>query len=488
MFLSKNESWISSYLNLHVALGLVILISVLLGFYELFFHPLAKVPGPWIARFTTFWHTYHTYIGDENTLIQELHRRYGKVVRIGLNSVDIADGAALRPIYVDKGGFLKTTNYHNFYVDGYPTIFSTSDPANRAPRAKAVAPLFSVAAIRRDSDRIHECVTRFVKRLQESKKNSAGCPVDIQEPARILGFEVMSSYLFRHQYPHKLDGANEKSVIPWLNAFVDTGQFFYFSNRLSQILVSKLERWRPQTKLEAKSAQAVHEYVLNLPIIHSDSSEKADSFQGRLHQHGISQEQIAAESKDFMFAGLHSFGAILATTIWHLAKDASAHDRLQEEITKHRDTQMDIQQLPYLAGVVNEGLRLAPVATRLPRVVPKGGWHFDGHYFPAGTVVGVAAAQLFFDPNIYSDPTAFQPDRWTKPTAEMQRDLVPFSLGIRQCIAKNLATMELFMAVKQVAESDILRGAKTVVDEIDIYGWFNTAIKGNRIDLVWPGT
>ncbi|KAL8769064.1 MAG: hypothetical protein Q9209_004850 [Squamulea sp. 1 TL-2023] len=484
-----NESWISSYLDPYVTLALVILISVLLlGLYELFFHPLAKVPGPWIARFTTFWQIYHSYIGDEIFLIQELHRRYGKVVRIGPKLIDIADGAALGPIYVDKGGFMKTSNYHNFYIDGYPTIFSTSDPANRAPRAKAVAPLFSVAAIRRDSDRIRECVTRFVKRLHESKMNSGGCPVDLQEPARILGFEVMSSCLFRHQYPHKPDGANEKSVIPWLNAFVDIGPFVYFSNRWFKFCISTLERWRPQKHLEAKSAQAVHEFVLNLPLDHSNDSEKDDSMQRRLHQRGIAQGQIAAECKDFMFAGLHTFGAILATTLWYLAKDASAHDRLRDDIMKHQDTHYDIQQLPYLAGVVKEGLRLAPVNSGLPRVVPKGGWYFDGYHFPAGTVVRVSVPQLSSNPNVFSDPTAFQPDRWAEPTAEMQRDLAPFSLGIRQCIAKNLATMELFMAIKQVAESDVLRGAKPVADEIDVHGWFNTVIKGNRVDLVWPGS
>lgn len=44
---------------------------------------------------------------------------------------------------------------------------------------------------------------------------------------------------------------------------------------------------------------------------------------------------------------------------------------------------------------------------------------------------------------------------------------------------------ELFMAVKQVAESDVLRGAEPLEDMIETYDWFNTAVKGNRIDLVW---
>ena len=162
------------------------------------------------------------------------------------------------------------------------------------------------------------------------------------------------------------------------------------------------------------------------------------------------------------------------------------HDRLRKEILEHVGSEVDIQQLPYLTGVVKEGMRLAPANARLPRVVPENGWHFDGHYFPPGTVVGVAPPQLFMNPEVYQEPMAFRPERWAKPSTEMQRDLTPFSVGIRQCIAKNLATAELFMAVKQVAESDVLRGAQPHKDKIETYEWFNMAFKGNRVDLVWP--
>ncbi|KAL8850407.1 MAG: hypothetical protein Q9221_004639 [Calogaya cf. arnoldii] len=394
--------------------------------------------------------------------------------------VDIGDGAALGPIYVDKGGFMKTSDYHNFYVDGFPTTFSTSDPTYRASRAKVVAPLFSIAAIRRESHLISTCVERFVQRLQQSKIGSEGRPVDLQEPARILGFEVMNAYLFRHDYPDKVEGTCEKSIIPWMNSYVDASQLFYFPNQWFGFCISKLEPWRPQKDLESKSAEIVHQFAMSLP------TGVSDSYQGRLHQQGIPRDQIAAECKDIWFAGLHSFGAVLATTLWHLAKEAATHDRLRKEILEHVGSEVDIQQLPYLTGVVKEGMRLAPANTRLPRVVPENGWHFDGHYFPPGTVVGVAPPQLFMNPEVYQEPMAFRPERWAKPSTEMQRDLTPFSVGIRQCIAKNLATAELFMAVKQVAESDVLRGAQPHKDKIETYEWFNMAFKGNRVDLVWP--
>ncbi|KAL8946699.1 MAG: hypothetical protein Q9222_006942 [Ikaeria aurantiellina] len=465
------------------ALSLVafLLVCVALWARNAFFHPLARIPGPFWAKFTSIWHIYHSWKGDECTLIQEYHKKYGKFVRLGPNNIDIADGAALGPIYVDKGGFLKASAYHNFYLNGHATIFSTSDPSYRSPRAKVVAPLFSNSAIRKDRC-LEDCVDRFIRRLDKDKLASKGSPIDVQEHTRALGFDVLTSYLFRHPYPTIVDNTSEGSMIPWLNAFVDLGQSFDFPARFFSMWLPFFERTRPRKDLESKSTAAVDDHMKRLI---ADSAEKGDSYQGKLLQSGFPEEQVIAECMDAAFAGTHSSGAVLATTLWYLAKHGHAYDRLREEVVQHQADDVDIHQLPYLQGVVKEGLRLAPVNTRLPRVVPEDGWHFDGQFFPAGTTVAVASTQLFFNENTFPDPMAFQPERWLKPSAEMQRDFVPFSVGIRQCIARNLAMHELLMAVKKVAEADMMRSLRPVQDSIEVYEWFNTAIKGNKVEVAW---
>jgi hypothetical protein len=116
--------------------------------YRLAFHPLSHIPGPLLPKLTSFWLHYHAYIGDEATVIHKSHARYGPLVRVSPNEVDISDKDAIGPIYVSKGGFIKAPCYGNFDIDGHKTILSTLDVEYRTPRAKAVVPMFSTKNIR----------------------------------------------------------------------------------------------------------------------------------------------------------------------------------------------------------------------------------------------------------------------------------------------------------------------------------------------------
>jgi len=123
--------------------------------------------------------------------------------------------------------------------------------------------------------------------------------------------------------------------------------------------------------------------------------------------------------------------------------------------------------------------------TRLPRVVPSSGWTFNGYYFPPGTNVGCALYSLHFNAAVFPDPFSFGPERWLDPTPGMLRDHIAFGLGPRQCIARNLASAELYTAVRAIVMEDVLKGAKPVGDKIEILEWFNSKIVGEKIELVW---
>jgi cytochrome P450 len=92
---------------------------------------------------------------------------------------------------------------------------------------------------------------------------------------------------------------------------------------------------------------------------------------------------------------------------------------------------------------------------------------------------------LHFNSSIFPEPYSFKPERWLNPTEAMSKYWFAFGAGSRACIARNLATLELQLATERLGRSGVLDGANIVQREVEIYEWFNSKVKGERIDLVW---
>ncbi len=72
---------------------------LILVIYRLFFHPLARIPGPRLAAVSNIWHARQVRDGRARELGKSLHQRYGPVVRVGPNEVWFNSAEAFREIY-----------------------------------------------------------------------------------------------------------------------------------------------------------------------------------------------------------------------------------------------------------------------------------------------------------------------------------------------------------------------------------------------------
>lgn len=498
---------------------LLILLTLLYRISPL--HPLSHIPSPITPRLTSLYLTYHAWRGTECRAIHALHRTHGPILRTGPNSIDISSGHALHGIYVANGGFAKPAFYANFDIDGHRSIFSETDPTQRAPRAKAVVALFSTASLRQGSGVIGEVIDHFVRRLlaEKAKAKGKGRRVNLLDLTRGLAVDVVSSYLLGRRYGG-LDGpaptaSDEKrhgkyehgpdephmSASGMVDSFVAVGRFWYlptwaftWAERLDATIHPPLAAAHTSMAVVddfvarcVQDAAAAVEAQTESPTAPSKDGGGTGTFPARLLQAGISADETRAQCKDLIFAGTDSTGMNMAVIMWQLARHPACYAAVKRELAA-TSSPVDAQSLPYLRGVVREGLRLSMAnPSRLPRVVPRGGWEFDGLHMPAGTVVSCTPYELHLDGSVWAEPEAFRPERWVGATVteEMGRDWIPFGLGTRQCIARNLAMVELCEATRAVVRSGVLDGARVVEERIEILEWFNSKVVGERVELVW---
>ncbi|MCJ1465822.1 hypothetical protein MMC07_004441 [Pseudocyphellaria aurata] len=111
-----------------------------------------------------------------------------------------------------------------------------------------------------------------------------------------------------------------------------------------------------------------------------------------------------------------------------------------------------LDQLPFLNAVINEALRVGHgISHRLQRISPDIALQYKEWTIPANTPVSMSSILMHNNPTIFPDPKTFLPDRWLQPSeVRLQKYLIPFSKGTRQCLGMNLAYCELYLTVAAI--------------------------------------
>lgn len=464
-------------------------------------HPLWHIPGPLIPRITVLNIVYHSYIGDEATWVHNLHKVYGPAVRISPNSVDFADVGVIQPIYIQKGGFLKARYYNNFDIDGHATIFSETNLAARAARAKVVLPLFSAANIKKHAAPFKESIQRYLSLFRQGREAGGVNALDL---ARGAGIDAVTEYLFGMRYGGLMDTEPDKkslqsdlvgsrmSASAVVDNFIASSRLWYFPVQLYD-LADRLDALIFPNPSIAVSLDIVNEYADRVVEAAEAQNEKTTdsstlaNFPCRLLQAGFSRSETRAQCKDIIYAATDTIGMNLATVCFMLAKYPETYEKLHREVSSATiTTDEEVQKLPYLDGVIREALRMSLTnPSRIPREVPAGGWQFKDHFYPAGTIVSASARDIHFADAVFESPHEFRPERWEKGTEVMHRAMMAFGVGGRQCVARTMAMYMLYLTVYALVKEDILRGATPTTDSIKIQEAFSAKVVGGNIALVW---
>ncbi|ARE38262.1 cytochrome P450 [Rhodovulum sp. P5] len=160
----------------------------------------------------------------------------------------------------------------------------------------------------------------------------------------------------------------------------------------------------------------------------------------------IEKDVLVDHFNFFLFAAFDTATTSISAMVDQLSQHPDWQEAMAAEVaTLDGDLSLEaLDRLDVTERVLKEAIRLMPPVPFLPRGVVDGFEH-DGHRLPKGTPLTVCPGLVMIDPEIWSDPLAFDPDRFSSNRAEDQRHAyawAPFGGGIHKCLGMNFAIME----------------------------------------------
>jgi cytochrome P450 len=179
---------------------------------------------------------------------------------------------------------------------------------------------------------------------------------------------------------------------------------------------------------------------------------------------GISELQAAFLAGSLIEAGSETTSAALNTAILYLSAhpevQLKAHSEIDKVVGLSRSPSFDDEQcLPYIRAIVKETLRMRPITNIGTPHYTTAPITYKNTYIPANSVVCLQQYPIHYDPNIFSDPARFNPDRFlAHPMGAghyaagpaSARDHWSFGAGRRICSGVHLAENSMFIVLAKL--------------------------------------
>ncbi|KAF2829580.1 cytochrome P450 [Ophiobolus disseminans] len=170
----------------------------------------------------------------------------------------------------------------------------------------------------------------------------------------------------------------------------------------------------------------------------------------------LNKEELTSISLTMLSGGLDTITTLVQWSVALLAQRKDIQDKAIKEIRKlYSDEEPladadDDQKCAYIVALVRECLRFYTVLRlALPRATVKDVM-YEGKLIPAGSTIYLNAWACNMDPQVWSDPDTFRPERWLE---QPDAPLFTYGLGYRMCAGSLLANRELYLVFLRMLNS-----------------------------------
>jgi cytochrome P450 family 135 len=385
----------------------------------------------------------YLWVRHPTELMNWCRRTYGPAFTISLPGIDmvvISDPAAIRTIFAAKPDEMHAGKVN---VILRPLVGDSSvlllDGAEHMHRRKLLLPSFHGARMRYYGETMAEITRRSIASWP------LGEPFALHEQTQQITLEVILRTVFG------ADGEQlselRDSIRNMLHATGNRSSFVTMLYLSAHPEAETRAPWKWLLKRRNETDKLLYKQIALRRGAVADSSRQ-DVLSMLLaardeNGEGLTDRELRDELMTALAAGHETTATALAWAFERVLADRAIYERLRDEVRAlgSAPASEQLMALPYLDATIKEVLRLRPVVPIVGRVLRRP-FSLAGYDLPAGTRVAPCIYLAQRDPDVYSEPDEFRPERFL----DVQPDTaswLPFGGGIRRCIGASFALYEM---------------------------------------------
>ncbi|XP_042041154.1 cytochrome P450 71AU50-like [Salvia splendens] len=340
--------------------------------------------------------------------------------------------------------------------------FAAYGPYWRNMRKLCTLELLSTLKINSFRPMRREELAHFVESVQEVSQQLVA--VDLSAKVSSLTAEMSCRMVFGKKFADKdIDERGFKTVIQEtmkLAATPNLGDYFPFLGLLD------LQGLTRKMKAIAKVFDVFFEKVIEDHVRAGDRPEQAKDIvdtmmsimQSGECEFQFDRRNIKAIMMDLLIGSMDTAAASVEWILSELLRNPTVMKKVQKELEqvvglKRMVEESDLDQLEYLDMVVKETFRLHPVGPLLIPHYSREDSKVNGYDIPKGSRILINTYAIGRDPNVWSDPEMFIPERFIGSDIDVKGQhfqLLPFGSGRRSCPGMQLGLIQVRLIVSHL--------------------------------------
>ncbi|KAI4471061.1 cytochrome p450 family 4 [Holotrichia oblita] len=429
---------------------------------------LDKLPGPTPHFFYGNALEFGNNIIESFSNIERLFNTYGPILRIWQNGIKLSVFVVDPDIveyFLSSNVHIKKSAGYDLYQPwlGQGLINNTGELWRK--HRKILTPAFHLKILEQFSDSFHKSGQILIQKLKQQE----GKDIDIYKFIILYAMDAICDSSMRIDVNAQETG--DTTYIDAVKRFLEIYLTRFFS------IFNKYEfffQFAPEYKQYKEDIKYLQTFTRN--VIEQRKHERAtnpvqeetDEFGRRnrkkvfldilLDSNSMTDREIREEVDTFMFGGHDTISSTISFALFELAKSPDMQEKLLEEIEavvgvnkEEPITLRHLNDMGYMDRVVKEVLRLYPAAPLIERELEQN-VVLNGLKYPKGTTISFHFYIQHRRPELFPDPTRFDPDRFLPENVALRHTFayIPFSAGPRNCIGQKYATINMKITIANI--------------------------------------